>query len=333
MKLLFVFTGGTIGSSVRGDLIATDDAKPRALLRAYEARHGMDFAYELLQPYTMLSENNTGETIAALCACVAEQLELGFDGIVVLHGTDTLQYTAAALSYAFSGASIPICVVSSNRPIEAEGSNGVENLHGAIRLIREVGTPGVWVPYKNTGEPLCVHNGTRLQRSMAFRDRVESLGAPLGYFCEGEAFRADPAYRALPDGQCALGCVALGACCEEILCIHPYPGIRYPEIPARVRYILHDSFHSGTINTASEEAKRFFASAAARGIPVFLTGVSAGAQYESTAAFSALGITPLTGLAPIASYVKLWMLQARDPAARVTAQQLMLPLGGDIVLS
>ena len=103
----------------------------------------------------------------------------------------------------------------------------------------------------------------------------------------------------------------------------------YPVIGEQVRYILHGSFHSGTVNTISDEAKRFFAEARERNISVFLTGAAQGDAYESTRAFAALGIKPLPPIAPVAAYMKLWMLSLRHE--RVTAAMLAAPLAGDIL--
>ena len=330
MKILFVFTGGTIGSVARDGIIRTDAECPRVLLAAYGRAHGISFAYDTVEPYTALSENNTGDTLRALCACVAEHKDKGYDGIVVTHGTDTLQYSAAALSYAFADISIPLCLVSANYPVEDARSNAVSNLRGALRFIAEVGKAGVWVPYQNTGEPTRIHRGTRLRGSFAFTDRVESIfSAHYGTFGENKPFSPNPAYRELADGCPTLGVPAFTAEAAHILRVQPYPGMVYPALGKDVRYVLHESFHSGTVNTVSGEAKRFFAEARAREIPVFLTGAAHGDSYAGTEAFEALGIHPLFHVAPVAAYIKLWMLSAQEK--NVTAAMLQAPLAGDVV--
>ena len=330
MKILFVFTGGTIGSIAADGIIRPDGSRARALLAAYERAHGLAFTYDCVEPYTALSENNTGDTLRALCACVAEHKDQDYDGIVVTHGTDTLQYTAAALSYAFADISIPLCLVSANYPVDDARSNAIPNLRGALRFIAEVGARGVWVPYQNTGEPTRIHQGTRLLESMAFTDRVQSvLDTHYGTFEGNKPFSHNPAYHALADKISALGAAGLAQDAPHILCIRPYPGMTYPPIGTDVRYILHGSFHSGTVNTVSDEAKRFFAEAKKKNVPVFLTGVTDGDAYESTRAFEELGITPLPRIAPIAAYMKLWMLSAAHDT--VTVEMLAASLAGDVL--
>lgn len=332
MKILFIFTGGTIGSTVQGDCIGLDGSKPYLLLERYKKEYGMAFAYETAAPYTALSENNTGETLRVLCESVRERIADGFDGIVVTHGTDTLQYSAAALAYTLADANIPVVLVSSNRPIESPTANGLANLHGALRFIREVGRAGVFVSYQNKGEDVKIHRGTRLLASPAFSDGVYSIyDSFYGSFPMEGGFVKNPAYRELPDMGKALSAAYLTATCDEILRVLPYPGNPYPPISAQTRYILHESYHSGTVNTACAAVKSFFEKVAKTDVRVFLTGVTDGASYESTRMFEELGIKPLYHIAPIAAFVKLWLLVSEIPQREITAAQLQAPLAADVV--
>ena len=108
MKLLFVFTGGTIGSTQKGNVISADSDKPYKLIKAYDEKYRIDFDYDVIEPYTELSENNTGWHISRLVECIKQNLNKNYDGIIVTHGTDTLQYTAAAVGYSFGVSSLPI---------------------------------------------------------------------------------------------------------------------------------------------------------------------------------------------------------------------------------
>ena len=332
MKILFLFTGGTIGSTASGDTIATDKRKPYLLLEAYRKAYGLTVEYETAEPYTALSENNTGATLRLLCESVEKHLSGGYDGIIITHGTDTLQYSAAALSYAFADIKIPICLVSSNLPIEEKGANGIPNLRGAIRFITEVGTPGIWVPYKNRGEDLRIHRGTRLLASTAFSDRVESIyDSYYGSFREGEPFRKSRRYRELSDAIPAFGALQIPPYCRESVILEPYPGKTHPPIADSVKYVLHATYHSGTINTEAEATAEFFGALKERGIHAFLTGVATGAAYESTKLFSQLGIIPLYNISPIAAFVKLWYWEILHPDMPATAEFLLSSLSGDII--
>ena len=67
-----------------------------------------------------------------LAKYIKEQIESEkYDGIIITHGTDTLQYTSAMLGYMFDDVSIPIVLVSSNYVLEDKRANGLINLSKA----------------------------------------------------------------------------------------------------------------------------------------------------------------------------------------------------------
>ena len=184
MRILFVFTGGTIGSTLSGDIISTDEGKSYRIIEAYRERFGIDFEYDMLEPYTALSENNTGDTVRCLCECVRAHIRDGCDGIIVTHGTDTLQYSSAALGYCLGLDSVPVCIVSSNRPIEHARANALDNLHAAVLFIRESRGRGCFTVYRNdTSDKVLVHRATRLLFGVSFSDEVASVyGTHVGYY-------------------------------------------------------------------------------------------------------------------------------------------------------
>lgn len=328
MKILFVFTGGTIGSTLDNNIISTDKAMPYKLLSAYGERYGIDFEYETLSPYSELSENNTGENISLLLRTVGENINTGYDGIIVTHGTDTLQYSAAALGYYLGNDTIPVCVVSANKPIEDGESNGLINLRAAMLFIKEGHGKGVFVPYRGTGDKgVKIHRATRLLPSVAFSDEVRSiLDIVYGAFDEGFIFKSNENYKESKDKIAAISGADISEYCDTVLRVHPYPGMKYPTIPDGARAILLHTYHSGTMNTRSEAALEFFRAASERGVKLFATGVGDGPRYESASVYEALGITPIYNISPVAAYVKLWLLLA----AGRDIGEILLPLGGDV---
>lgn len=309
MKILIVFTGGTIGSAVHGNYISADKKMPYKLLAEYEKNYGIDFEYDEVQPYAELSENNTGKTLSALIKCIGENAA-NCDGVIVTHGTDTLQYTAAALSYAF-GNSVPICMVSANFIIGDERSNGLINFRGAVNFLRKK-ISGVWVIYKNSDEEkITVHRGTRLLESQAFSDCFYSAGNSFyGYFDGNENFIKNENYKEFADEIPPIIPKKIEEKCDFILRISPYVGMDFPQINPSVKYVITGTFHSGTINAKSEYAQDFFRRLKEKNIPVFLAGTTGGLTYESTEIFAELGIKPVPNIAPIALYMKLWLAEA-----------------------
>ena len=241
MKLLFIFTGGTIGSTCHENIISTDEAKPKKILEAYQKRFGIDFEYDIEEPYTELSENNTGEHIRMLTECVRTNIKRGFDGIIVTHGTDTLQYSAAAIGYSVGLDSIPVCIVSANRPIENEKSNALDNLHGAIELIKNGYGNGSFVVYRNDGEKTTkIHRSTRLLAGKAFSDEVVSIyDSSYGYFDCNFNFIKNEEYEEKSDIINTLDFFNIRESSDNILVIPSYPGMSYPKLDKKTKYIIH----------------------------------------------------------------------------------------------
>lgn len=330
MKILFIFTGGTIGSTKHGHLISVDGSKAYAIIDAYEKKYGIDFEYDVAEPYVELSENNTGRHIKALCKSVKDALRKGYDGIIATHGSDTLQYSAAAVGYCIGLDTVPVCLVAANAPLEDEGANALDNLRGAVRFIEEKAGRGVFAVYRNaSSSTVRVHRGTRLIGAKAYSDDLSSAKKSIyGEFGSDFDFLKNPDYVETPDGILPFDPECINENNDEALVLFSYPGMSYPHIGERVRYIIINTYHSGTLNTRSRSAVEFFSSAKERGIPVYATGISKGPHYASAELFDELGITPVYELSPVAAYVKLWFAYSSkiDPLRAISA-----PLSADLL--
>ncbi len=309
MKILIIFAGGTIGSTVKGNYISIDTGKPSILMETYRKSYGMDFEYETRTPYMVLSENNTGKNYVDLVNCILDNINDGYDGIIVAHGTDTLQYSASVLTYALGNNTIPICIVSSNHPIEDRRANGLINLHGAINFIRQKAGKGSFVIYKNGNDTVTkVHRANRLRAGYVYTDRIDSIfDMSYGHFDENDHFVANDDFVDFEGDFEPRGRLNIGPQCDFIYRIYPYVGMVYPKFPKSVKYVLLDSFHSGTIDTASDAALSFYEYCKEKGIQVFITGLGREVSYESTKKYLELGITPLYNISPISAYIKGWL--------------------------
>ena len=136
-NILLVFTGGTIGSTVTDGTINTSGTSPFKLIQQFQAhyKNHQSINFNTIRPIEILSENLAPcvwETIIA--AIEAEQPER-YDGIIITHGTDTLSFTAAALSFYFHAVKIPMLLVSSDYPLDDCRANGLENFICAVEFI------------------------------------------------------------------------------------------------------------------------------------------------------------------------------------------------------
>lgn len=317
MKVKVIFTGGTIGSQVKEDgYIAPKGESPFELIKFYQKNRKNNVEFETIEPYRILSENLTANELNRLIACVREVLsEDSIDGIILTHGTDTLQYSGAILSYVFGSTNVPILLVSSDFPLEDERANGYINFLHAVKFIEGRYGKGVFVSYCNKGGEPIIHRGAKLLQHKAFSADVESIhNSWYGRFEQGVFVRKENGdiLNKTEDIQEKVMFqpgekVELSANSKEILRIVPYVGMEYPSIGEEVKVILHESYHSGTINV-SNALKEFVNKAQKREIPIYITGLTREeAVYETVEEYKKMGMVPLFDAAPIAQYCKLWL--------------------------
>lgn len=305
MKILVVFTGGTIGSCYNNGVISPDSSTRYKLIEMYKQNGGYA-EFDAISPYTVLSENLNGEYFNLLYNSVKENIN-NYDGIIVTHGTDTLQYTSAVLSYMFGLCNTPIVLVSANYPLENEKSNGLDNFSAAVKFIKYEKSKGVFVAYKNCDEYAKIHRSSRLQKHLAYSDKVESI---CNLYC-GEIiynmYVKNDSYAEKQD-EIKFENIPIFNATSPVLKITPYVGMVYPKLDNSIKAVLLESYHSGTVNTASKDLEKFCNTAKQFNIPVFLTGSETGFFYESKELYSKLGIQVLPTVAPISAYIKLWIL-------------------------
>lgn len=291
MKILVILTGGTIGSSFCRDYISLNSNSKSALLEGYD-----HLEIETINPYTILSEQLNGEYLNKLIDCVGENLKKNYDGIIVTHGTDTLQYSASALSCAWGNAEIPVILVSSNYVLTDSRANGKDNFKYAVEFIKEkIG--GVFVSYKNTGSKPEIHQGNMLLPHEIYSDDVKSIGGSLGYY-ENNVFIKQRDYQKVSTVEkCRFSQTA------NILWLKIHPGMTLPDTTGYNAVIL-EGYHSGTLPTLSKEFRSFCLNCKA---PLYLIGAKEGEQYESTKEYQKLSIKPLPQISPIYAYVLLWL--------------------------
>ena len=298
MKIAVVFTGGTIGSK-SGVSIDPDKEQPYKLLSICPD----DVSYDVFEPYTILSEYLTGTHINMLLDCVGGLLCKDYDGIIVTHGTDTIQYSAAALGYAFAECNIPIMLVGAQYVLDNPDTNGFDNFIDSVEFIRQRLGTGVFVCYRNSDGRHYVHRGVRLLSAEAYSDDLKSVcNMYYGEFARS-GFIKNSDYREKIERQ--LNGVHLNEYCKRVLCAESRPGLGKCDIPDCVESVLLSSYHCGTVNTDSNPLLN---AAKQKQIPVYLTGSKADVRYESASHFKSLGVVPLPQMSPLAAYIKLWMI-------------------------
>ena len=168
-KILLITTGGTIAS------VPTDEGlAPGAGSGDFSFLRGMKFDFDLRirDLFRLDSSNIQPEEWQTIAKTVTEEYK-NCDGIVLTHGTDTMAYTAAALSFMLRGLPIPLVVTGSQLPLTHLLTDGVENLRCAFAMAC-TGRPGVFVAFHRK-----VILGTRAVKVRTFAmDAIESINYP-----------------------------------------------------------------------------------------------------------------------------------------------------------
>lgn len=354
-KIAVIFTGGTIGSVIGPDgYIAPDQQSPYALLDRYsriepEVYRSMDF--DCSMPYQILSENLDDKYLLMLIAAVGDALrQEKYAAVIVCHGTDTLQYSAAALGLLYAEEKVPIYLISSNYPLEDERANGLANFRAAVHDLVH-GHTGVLVPYRNSDGNTYLHRGTYLLAHRSFNDELYSMHDDyLGFWdregnwqesdkccsssdaaAEGMQARVeDPIWKGLMEPDDVLPKLRewirtnsirnlagqLWAASQgkpnQIQWIQMYPGYVCMEPEVDVKYIMLETYHSGTL-CVNEGLRAYVEAARKRGIPVYIVGMdSTTGGYETVREYQALDVICVTGVPPITFYCYLWLCGLLD---------------------
>jgi len=171
-SVLIIYTGGTIGSAqdpATGALVPIDFSEIHRFVPELDQPGRVVDAHSFDPP---IDSSNMGPAHwRQLVAIIASRYH-EFDGFVILHGTDTLAYTASALSFMLSGLHKPVILTGSQLPIGLPRTDGRENLLAAVEIAAA----------QRFGEPLiqevAVYFGSSLYRgNRTHKESAESLQA------------------------------------------------------------------------------------------------------------------------------------------------------------
>lgn len=140
-RILMIYTGGTVGmvSGAAGQALEPVDFQ---IIRRYLPeldRLPLELSFFAF-PSPIDSSNILPEAWQLLGRIIAEQYTQ-YDGFVVLHGTDTMAYTAAMLSYMFEHLGKPVILTGAQLPIDVVRSDARENLINALEIAASPQSP------------------------------------------------------------------------------------------------------------------------------------------------------------------------------------------------
>ncbi|MFB6255050.1 MAG: Glu-tRNA(Gln) amidotransferase subunit GatD [Halobacteriaceae archaeon] len=180
--IALISTGGTIASTVdyrTGAVTAQFDAED--ILRAVPDLAGRA-NYRGRVVANILSENMTPDVWQDLATAVYDEIDRGADGVVIMHGTDTMQYTASALSFMID-TPVPVVFTGSQRSADRPSSDNVMNAVCAVEAAKSDCAEVLVCMHKNESDDIAaLHLGTRVRKNhTSRRDAFETIGQqPLG---------------------------------------------------------------------------------------------------------------------------------------------------------
>ena len=134
ISILIIYTGGTIGmvqDPVKGTL---SPVKFDQIQKEVPELNKFNFSIETIVFNPPLDSSNITPVIWKKIAKNIKKYYHQYDGFVVLHGTDTMAYTASALSYMFDGLEKPVILTGSQLPIGTLRTDGKENLITSVEI-------------------------------------------------------------------------------------------------------------------------------------------------------------------------------------------------------
>jgi glutamyl-tRNA(Gln) amidotransferase subunit D len=286
--------------------------------------------------FSMFSEDLQPEHWQRIAREIKAEFDAGAHGVVVTHGTDTMQFTAAALSFFLHDLPGPVVLVGAQRSSDRPSSDASMNLHAAVAVAARAGLGEVVVVmHGETDDGLChVHRGTRVRKMhTSRRDAFQSVNAlPLGHV----AFEAGaPVVRMTePHRQAGKGPVRVDdAMNERVAMIQSYPGL-WPDHIESV--VLDGVVLVGT--GLGHVAKRTFPAMEKlqrEGKYVFMASQCLHGRvnmnvYSTGRDLLRLGVIPCEDMLPEVAYVKaMWALahaKTRDEVVRL----FTTPLAGEM---
>ncbi|MFJ5183462.1 asparaginase [Pseudomonas fulva] len=191
-NLLVLYTGGTIGMLETPEGLAPSggfESRMRDHFAMMADAPEVTWTLQELDPLLDSANMQQHNWLAMRDAIVDAVRVRGHDAVLVLHGTDTLAYSAAALSFLLLGLPVPILLTGSMLPAGAPGSDAWDNLCGALRQFDHPLEAGVQLYFAGKLLHGCRASKLRSEAFDAFAalprhrqsEHVAPLPAHLGY--------------------------------------------------------------------------------------------------------------------------------------------------------
>ena len=337
-KVKLIGTGGTIASRL--------DYRTGAVIPAFSPGELYGAVPELAdicnleteKLFAVFSENMGPEQYKKLAVAIGQEIEKGTDGIIIGHGTDTLHYTAAALTFMVQNPPIPIILVGSQRSSDRPSSDAALNLmHAATAAAHgDIAEVMVCMFGPTSDEYGFLHRGTRVRKMhSSYRSTFRTIGdIPVATVTRKGVVPQKPIYNHRRKDTSNVKITPVFE--EKVGMLYYYTNMQPDMIDAMVDNGYKGIIIIGTgLGHVNKPIYPAIERAVKKGVAIYMTvqtlwGYVHMFVYDTGRDLMAKGIIPAENMLPEAAYIKLgWALgQTNDPEK---VRELMLtPVNDEI---
>lgn len=347
-NIALISTGGTIASKIDYRTGGVRSALSASDLYASIPELGK---YASIDPEVVLneySENLKPEHWTLIANKVAEKIKTGrYRGIIISHGTDTMHYTASALSFALQNLPIPVVLVGAQRSSDRPSSDAALNLIGAAVFCIKSNYSGIFVAMHAgpSDDVIACHVGTRVRKNhTSRRDAFESIDMEPIALIKGDnlemQLQQQPQVKLHPRNNTNSNFLVRPAYDRRVLFMKYHPGFD-PRLLANLitrldyKAIVLEGTGLGHISSeCMPEIRRMIDS----GMLVFMTsqclwGRTRMTVYDTGRDLLKVGVIPLSDMLPETALVKAMWVIANSQDREHSKQSMQQSIANEITSS
>ena len=327
-KILLIYTGGTIGmvkDKKKNTLIPFNFDE---LLKAIPELKSDELDLDNISTKNPIDSSNMNPDNWVEIANMIEDKYSFYDGIVVLHGTDTMAYTASALSFMLENLNKAIILTGSQIPIGARRTDAKENLITAVEIAAGGKVNEVCIYFEDQ-----LYKGNRTVKVNT--EHFEAFESP-NYPILGEA-GVNIKYRSILQKKGNQELVVHKNYSDDVAILKLFPGIKLTTIEAIIKSakgIVIESFGAGNASTNPKFtallSKAMYEGNIIINISQCLHGEAVRGQYETNEPFEKAGVICGKDMTTEAAITKLMFLLGQGLSNEEIKTQLQKDLRGEI---